>query len=552
MASPLYDEILEDLYNDIHEKLERRDVTDLRFAKAGTAETVLSTSNLKRLFCSLVPPGDSLERHFGPFTTAEVLASQTEKKKLQDFLAVLIYARCSIESARGFTTQLLTSSPEYTGFGQLPASRSQLAQVFSIENGRDINSFMDLQPCFCPIVLYKGEDVQVAKGRSQRLPYMSDEERIGEGSFGVVYRTVIAPGHLKDRHDLSMANTEPMPMARKDFKKVRHIPEEWETMKHILNAPLKSKNILETFGILQLDNTFSIFMPLAECDLRAWMSKNPPKRDSESWKADILKCTSGVARGLDFLHSGIRDPNGNRMICYHMDLKPANILVFPDDREPEKMIWKISDFSISRVKLSHQHHPRDISAPFKQRKGGTSASGTGNQHGGGSYLAPESETGRSDMNQKSDVWSLGCVISVIITYLSEGQLGIDKYLEKRVTTSGKSGGAGHDFFFRHIRNATQHKSHPAIRNHHKYLINEAAGRSPDEGTILRRLLEYIEHSVLQLEPERRESARSVQDELHIAAMGYQELTKKNDGSDNSIPDTPSTNTITRLKQIFHR
>ncbi|KAI1806708.1 kinase-like protein [Daldinia bambusicola] len=534
MASPSYNEVHKDLYGHIHEKLERKDIAGRRFAAVGTTQAVLAPYNLKRLFCTLVPTDNSWEMHFGPGITADLLTTRIEERSLHNFLATLIYARCSIESLKCFARKLLTSPSdsdswpiaynEETTLDQLPATRGQLEQILGVDNGPDINSFMDMQPCFCPIVLYGG-DVQSADAKNQRLPYMTDEEEIGMGSYGVVYRVVIAKGHLVNKYT-SMANSEPLPMARKDFEKNDHFQKEFETMKQILSTPRRSRNIVETFGSLQLnDNIFSLFMPLAECDLREWMRNNPPPI-LESEKADILACMSGLADGLEFLHSEIKDSNGNRMVCYHMDLKPANILVF-HDKEHGKMVWKISDFGMSRVKLSHNHTDtvdRDISVIFDKRRGETSVSNTMNRRLEGTYLAPQSDISVRNMNVKSDIWSLGCVISVVLTYISEGQGGIDTFADERATVSRISGAGDKDHFFLISRSQIP-KPHPAIKAHHKRLIKEANLRNPDEGKVMKEILNYIEEKVLELDPKRREPARRIRDKLHDTSAAYRKLSE---------------------------
>ncbi|KAI0854222.1 kinase-like protein [Daldinia vernicosa] len=538
MASPTYNEILRDLYSQIHEKLERRDIADRRFAKVGTTQAVLAPYNLRRLFCSLVSPNDSLETYFGPGITVDLLTSRVEERSLHSFLAILIYSRCSIESVRCFTRKLLTCPSDadrwpisydgQTRIDQLPAEREQLEKIFGVDNGPDINSFIDMQPCFCPIVLHGG-DVQWADGKKQRLPYMFDEEEIGMGSYGVVYRVVIAKGHLVNK-STSMVNSEPMPMARKDFEKNDHFQKELGTMKQILCTPRKSKNIVETFGSLQLDESiFSIFMPLAECDLRAWMRSNaPPILESE--KADILECASGLADGLEFLHSEIRDSSGNRMVCYHMDLKPANVLVFYD-KEHGRLVWKISDFGMSRVKVSHSHTNtvdqdiQDISVLFERRRGDTSVSDTVNRRLEGTYLAPESTISVRNMNEKSDIWSLGCVISVVITYINKGQEGIDAYADRRAATSKSSRAGDKDHFFLISRYRTPPKPHPAIKEHHRNLIKEANRRSSGEGKVMKEVLNYIEQKVLELDPRRREPARRIRDKLLAASAAYHMLSE---------------------------
>ncbi|KAI1457953.1 kinase-like protein [Annulohypoxylon moriforme] len=524
MAFSSYDEILKELHKQIYAKLERREITELRFAKVGTACEVLHPAILTQLYLSVVPQRTSTEDYFGPGIAIEILVSRTTERCLHDFLATLIYARCSIEAARDFITGLLVPSawPRYSDEGRrvdrLPANRRQLQQIFDVDNDPDINSFIDTQPCFCPIILLQGEDVQVPEGGRQRLPYLSDEKLLGEGAYGAVYSVEVAAGHLRDNHS-SMVNTEPRLIARKDFKKSDGFQKEYDNMKRILYTTRNCKNILETLGSLQLGgNTFSLFMPLAKCDLGKWMKTHvPPTEDHQ--KAEFLQCASGLADGLEFLHSDIKDHNHNRMICYHMDLKPANILVFHDERNPDKMIWKISDFGMSRVKFLRHNTNIDISIAFQKREE-TLVSGTENRRAEGTFLAPESTVGMRNMNEKSDVWSLGCVMSVLLTYLDEGQSGVDRYSDDRCDRSKEQGAGSGDFFFIRLTNFAKPKFHPAVKNCHKRLIKQAKQRSSLEGDVVEDILKHLEEKILQLDPSRRESAKSISDKLLQASDAY--------------------------------
>ncbi|KAI1375790.1 kinase-like protein [Hypoxylon crocopeplum] len=561
MASPSYDEILEDLRNQIHDKLERRDDPELRFARSGTARAVLQPVNLRPFFHSVVPAGISMEEFFGSGITIETLVSRTRERSLYEFLATLIYARCSIASARDLIRTLLTCSPAAWPFpcrggrsiNEFPVDRRQLEQIFSRDNNADVNSFINVQTCFCPVILLEGEDVQLFS-REQRLPYLSDPEHVGSGSYGEVYRVEIAKGHLLNRHS-SWANTTPKPMARKDFKTTDDFQQEIDTMKQILYTPRRSENILETFGSLQLDEgTFSLFMPLAECDLRVWMRNNaPPILESE--KADILKCASGLADGLEFLHSEIRDRDGNRMVCYHMDLKPANILIFRDDRKPDQLIWKISDFGMSRVRVLHtpRDTDRDLGSLFQRRGDEMTISGTVNRRFVGTYLAPESQESMRKMNEKSDIWSLGCVISAVLTYLGEGQAGVDEYSEARANGSSRSGAGNSDWFFLLPTTFAPPKPHPTVRDWHKRLVSQARLRNPAEAEVLRAMLKDLEEKVLQLDSGRRESAKYIRDVLHTASAAYRGLGDESDHDEDHVSEEISGSVFSRWRRgLFRR
>ncbi|KAI8961413.1 kinase-like protein [Daldinia sp. FL1419] len=557
MASISYNEILTDLYNQIDGQLEWREVANRRFAKVGTTQAVLVRYNLERLFCSLIPPGDTLEKHFGHGITTDLLVSRTEERCLHNFLATLIYIHCSIESMEGFVRKILVCPSDadswpiyYDGqarIDQLPAERQQLQQILGISNVPDINNFINMQPCFCPIVLCSN-GVQSVYKKKQRLPYISKEERIGSGSYGVVYRVVIAKGHF--RSDETMVNSEPIPMARKDFEKSSDFQKEFEITKQILCTPRKSINVLETLASLQLDgNVFSLFMPLAECDLKAWMNHKPhPILESE--KADFIEYASGVADGLEFLHSDIEDASGNPMVCFHMDLKPANILVF-NGREPGKFIWKISDFGMSRVKLSHRHTEtidQDISVLFRRRGGNIAVSDTMNPRLDGTYLAPESRISARNMNEKSDVWSLGCVLSVVMTYITLGQAGINTFTEERAAALKRVGKENKDYFYLVSQNEKPPKSHPAIKAHHRRLIREANQNSSGEGKVMKAILTYIEEKVLRLEPQRRESSGCIRDELRLISSAYHKLGELPEDSETDVPSSFISKLVARLRR----
>ncbi|XP_062201797.1 mannose/glucose-specific lectin-like [Phragmites australis] len=106
------------------------------------------------------------------------------------------------------------------------------------------------------------------------------------------------------------------------------------------------------------------------------------------------KIIKGISEGLDYLH------NGSKYSIFHLDLKPANILL------DKNMMPKIGDFGLSRLFAS------------------TTTYTTKNIIGTANYMPPEYITKRK-ISEKYDVFSLGVIIIDIMT----GPLGHSKYAD---------------------------------------------------------------------------------------------------------------------------
>ncbi|VAI53379.1 unnamed protein product [Triticum turgidum subsp. durum] len=115
-----------------------------------------------------------------------------------------------------------------------------------------------------------------------------------------------------------------------------------------------------------------------------------------------FKIIKGVCLGLDYLHNGSKDP------IYHLDLKPANILL------DKNMAPKIGDFGLSRLFPSTQTYitTKIIGTP--------------------GYMPPE-YIERNEITPKYDVFSLGVIIIRIIAgdegYFKCAHMSSQEFLE---------------------------------------------------------------------------------------------------------------------------
>lgn len=278
------------------------------------------------------------------------------------------------------------------------------------------------------------EEVIIEDG-CQRLPY-PDEEFLGEGSFGRVYRVKVAKNHFFDAfaEAPNAYNGKPKHVARKDciIADVNRAKEEYKIMKKILSASSQKRenNIVQSWCCLQIGTSYSLFMPVAICGLHLYMMgqhSNAPQELPNN--AEFVLSAASLASSLHFLHSGIRTDELEGLVCYHMNLNPSNVLVF---KEQGRHVWKLSDFGMARVKvktgqLSYRENDFDSLFIHRRKLQDMSLPATLNRRGEGTYLLPESIAAARSIRTGGDVWALGCVLSVVFTYLDSVAKGVLAY-----------------------------------------------------------------------------------------------------------------------------
>ncbi|KAL4951067.1 kinase-like domain-containing protein [Aspergillus filifer] len=563
MALNAYDELHNEVYNEVYSLLERKDRENLRFAPIGTAEQVLHADKLRRFFDSLLEPGRTTLDQFN--VTNDELIARVVAKELHTFLAVLIIAACSLATARVVVAKLVASDTNENALTptivySLPIDRDDLQRLFD-GNSVDTDKFLGKQAYFCPVRIRKKEETRIENTEHRRLPYL-EEQSLQKGSFGHVFRVKVAKGHFYDRIK-ETANLKPVELARKDYKVSDEFDAagERQIMERILaSSAWDCPNILRNLGSLAFGPTiYSLFMPLAICDLRAYMMDHHQTRpNSITEKADIIRCAMGLAGGLNFLHNEMKTSDLEQLVCYHMDLKPSNILIFrePGPDRGGRNIWKLSDFGMSTMKVRHSGRgfskPNNINNWFIRRsepEEPSLLSGTLNRRGEGTYLAPESLADSRTMRTHSDVWSLGCVLSVVFAYMEGGSDGVKNYAERRYRHDEA---AGYDRFFVLSRGFRAAKLNRAVEKTHTYLVDRARERDPREAKIVKDALKYIEDQVLQVDQFKRRSAKEVAIMLETTLRGYKQLsTVHGSNLPMTVEDTPTESARHRLFTRIH-
>ncbi|XP_021851177.2 cysteine-rich receptor-like protein kinase 44 isoform X2 [Spinacia oleracea] len=197
----------------------------------------------------------------------------------------------------------------------------------------------------------------------------SDENKLGEGGFGIVYK-----GELADGQELAVKR-----LSRNSV----HGDLQFKNEVLIL-AKLQHKNLVRLLGFcLQEEEMLLIYECVANRSLDYFIF-DPVQRESIRWETRY-KIIYGTARGLLYLHEESR----TRII--HRDLKAGNVLL------DEEFNPKIADFGMARL------FNIDQTQTFASRIVGTYG-----------YMAPEYAL-HGQVSMKTDVFSFGVLVLEIVS-----------------------------------------------------------------------------------------------------------------------------------------
>lgn len=196
-----------------------------------------------------------------------------------------------------------------------------------------------------------------------------DDNKIGEGGFGPVYKGVLANGTEVAVKRLSKSSGQ----GSHEF-----------VTEVILMAKLQHRNLVRLLGFCLEDEERILiyeFVPNKSLDHFIF---DPNRQGHLDW-VKRYKIIEGIARGMLYLH------HDSRLRIIHRDLKTSNVLLDQD------MNAKISDFGLARIFGVDQ----------------TQAS-TNRIVGTYGYMSPEYAV-RGQFSVKSDVFAFGVVVLEIIT-----------------------------------------------------------------------------------------------------------------------------------------
>ncbi|KAI8628748.1 kinase-like protein [Xylariaceae sp. FL1651] len=239
-------------------------------------------------------------------------------------------------------------------------------------------------------------------GANVVLPFTQDK-RIGKGAFGTVYEVTIDEDHQ------APGDSFPRIIARKEFTVEHDHRKELENLS-ILNH-LKHPNIAELLSSFVQKDKYSLLFHFAkDGDLDEFLAK---ERHCTQFLTNqsLVDAFAALCSAVAHVHNFSQSKLDLQLIGLHHDLRPRNVLV-SDGR------FILADFGISTLKP----YPANSETPFK--------------NGSDDYLAPECEDWddgfqAGKVHRSADVWSLGCILAEVVTYMAWGPQGVGRFREAR-------------------------------------------------------------------------------------------------------------------------
>jgi serine/threonine protein kinase len=186
---------------------------------------------------------------------------------------------------------------------------------------------------------------------------------------------------------------------------------------------------------------FYIMFPLAESNLEQYWTNNPgPHREDVTRAKWLFEQSVGIANALSTVHRYFTNPKGSylwhashtiknaqgvrntvageplpALFGRHGDIKPSNILVFMNQASTGGYgNLKITDFGITRFSTDDRR----------------SVIEGGRITNSAAYRSPECDLPKGNVSTACDVWALGCIYLMLITWFSRGKHSINLFLSE--------------------------------------------------------------------------------------------------------------------------
>lgn len=261
----------------------------------------------------------------------------------------------------------------------------------------------------------KVKDSELARGHVQSPFAKVKDDQLARGNFGIISVLRLCGEHQE------VGDPFPEQFVRKKFVLDKFAGEENNLDKDqveedylkelhnfsILNH-LKHPNIIELLASYTLNGKHNLLFPLAKDGTLQKLLKTEREKTPFTSDATLLIALAGLASAVEHVHHFAAERLELKLMGCHHDLRPRNILV-----SGSTLI--LADFGLSNfIEVSDDPEPLVYT-------------GTDDYHSPGKSGA-----------RASDMWSFGCIIAELVTYLVKGSEGVTDFRDSREYTIGPS------------------------------------------------------------------------------------------------------------------
>jgi serine/threonine protein kinase len=173
---------------------------------------------------------------------------------------------------------------------------------------------------------------------------------------------------------------------------------------------LKHANIVQLYCAYAYRHEYNLIFALADGgSLKDLLNGTQGIKGPEG--SQLLLALAELASAIDEMHNFTSKELDLSLSGCHHDLAPRNILV-------HGKTFLLADFGLSTFHNTEE----DSLTTFKGING--------------SYAAPESHTfhdGHTQVRRASDIWSFGCILAEVFTYMVEGSAGVQNFRDQRIS-----------------------------------------------------------------------------------------------------------------------
>ncbi|KAF3317571.1 hypothetical protein TWF173_010339 [Orbilia oligospora] len=288
----------------------------------------------------------------------------------------------------------------------------------------------DLSPRFCSEVQWEFLPHKFIQGdfhKSLRaeimMPY-THEVKIDEGSGGDIFKCVVHPHQYEVVFTMVKESRldpqeKPSVLIRKRIKMVRQNPtshqrafrRELECL-DVLRT-LRHPNIIHLLASYEHKEEYYLLFPCLPMDLESFLSR-PEVFGDFTTSLTFYSALAGLFSAVEALHEVVVQTERDLVsrIGYHHDIRPKNVLV-------TQTTFVLTDFGVARLKFpgkgSQTLWPSTI----------------------GDYIAPEcmdEDYEEQVVGRSIDIWSLGCLLAEVVTYMKSGSSGVTQFRAARRVT----------------------------------------------------------------------------------------------------------------------